>query len=103
MDVSLGLNSTNETNSEDMNKNVQWKQFVVAVFAVIISTWGIVYMYTRDLQNDARTNATQVENHEQRIKQLENDRQELKADIKDIKQSQQQVLILLQNKQDRKN
>jgi len=101
MDAALELGNTNEINNTDMNNHIQWKQFIVAILAVIISTWGIVYMYTRDLQSDARTSATQVENHEQRIKQLESDRQELKADIKEIKQSQQQVLILLQNKQDR--
>ena len=42
------------------------------------------------------------ENHEVRIGQLEADKKEMRDDIKDIKKTNEQILILLQNKEDRK-
>ena len=41
-------------------------------------------------------------NHEERIKHLEEFKVDMKQDIKDIKTDQGKILILLQNKQDRK-
>lgn len=96
MDAAL-LSDTHEI-SKDMKKPIELWHLFVGIASVLVACWGIVYMANKDNIQAAQ----KVENHEQRIKQLESDRQELKADIKDIKQSQQQVLILLQNKADRK-
>ena len=87
-----------ETNREEMKKPIEVWQVVVGLLGVFIACWGVIYMYSKDSIQAAQ----KVENHEVRLTQLENDRQELKADIKDIKKSQEQMLIFLQNKQDRK-
>lgn len=86
-----------------MKNNVQWWQLIVAVLAVMISTFGIVSMYANRIEDRSEKAAAVTENHEQRIKQLEADRLEMKADMKEIKSMQYQILILLKDKQDRKN
>ena len=95
MDTAL---SQTEINKEEMKKPLEVWHLFVGIAGVLVACWGIVYMANKD--NVAA--AQKVENHEVRLTQLENDRQELKNDIKEIKQSQEQMLIILQNKQDRK-
>ena len=94
-----------ETNKVEMRKNLEVWQLVVAFFGVIIACWGIIYMYNKDNISAAQ----KVENHEIRIQNLEADRQEIRQTTKDMnikmdKLSDQntQILIILQNKQDRK-
>lgn len=102
MEQTAVLSTTKEINSVEMKKNVEWWQFVVALLGVAVSVWVTLNMYFKDVESTAKESATKVENHEQRIKQLEYDRAEIKQDLRDIKQSQQEILILLQNKADRK-
>lgn len=90
------------TNTLEMKNNVQWWHLVVAILAVILSTFGIVSMYASKLEEGASKTATVTENHEQRIKQLESDRAETRSDIKEIKSMQIQTLLILKDKQDRK-
>jgi len=81
----------NTTTINDMKKNVEWWHLAVSLLTVIIAMFGIVSMY-----------ATKTENHEQRITILESNRIEMKSDIKDIKASQTEILLILKDKQDRK-
>ena len=85
-----------------MRKAVELWQVLIAAIMMLLGMWGTASMYTARIEEKATQSATSIENHEQRIKQLEADRSELKQDIKDVKQGNQQILILLQNKQDRK-
>lgn len=105
MDVSLELGNTKELNSTDMKKPLEGWHLLVAIVGVLIACWGIIYMYSKDNIQAAQ----KVENHEVRIQQLEVDRQEWRQTSKDMnnkidKLSEQntQILILLQNKADRK-
>jgi outer membrane murein-binding lipoprotein Lpp len=98
MDSALQYDTITEENKKEMKKPLNWTDLILGIVIILLSFWGIVYNYSKD--NIA--NATRVENHETRIKQLESDRAETKEDIKAIRQSQEQALILLQNKQDRK-
>jgi Tfp pilus assembly protein PilN len=74
-----------------MKQHIQVWHFVIYVFtsiaAVVTGAMMISSMYT---------------NHEERIKHLEEFKIDMKQDIKDIKTDQGKILILLQNKQDRK-
>jgi len=90
------------TNSTQMRKAVELWQVLVGLVGLLIAIWGAAEMYSSKLEANASKNATTVENHEQRIKQLENDRAETKSDLKEIKQSQQEILLILKDKQDRK-
>lgn len=102
MAQSAALNSTSEINNTEMKKNVEWWHFVIGLLGVMVSVWIALNMYFKDVEATAKESATKVENHEQRIKQLESDRAEIKSDLRDIKKSQQDILILLQNKADRR-
>jgi len=89
-------------NGLKMRKAVELWQVVIALLGLLVAIWGAAEMYSAKFEAKAAANATQVENHEQRIKQLEADRTEFKTDIKDIKSTQYQILLLLKDKQDRK-
>jgi len=65
---------------------------------VILTILGGYYALTGKFEDDGK----KYENHEVRIGQLEADKKEMRDDIKDIKRSNEQILILLQNKEDRK-
>ena len=75
----------------DMNKPVEWGHLLLTLLALLLVIGGIVYNV-----------GSRTENHEVRINQLEQDRNELKQDLKDIKKLQQETIILLQNKEDKK-
>ncbi len=90
------------SNGNRMRKAVEFWQILVALAGLLVAIWGAAEMYSAKFEAKAAANATQVENHEQRIKQLEADRNEFKTDIKDIKSTQYQILLLLKDKQDRK-
>lgn len=102
MEHTAVLSTTNDINSVEMKKNVEWWHLILTALALMVAVWGAMSMYFKDVENSAKESATKVENHEQRIKQLEYDRAEIKQDLREIKQSQQEILILLQNKADRK-
>lgn len=98
------LLSTEETHKE-MKKPLEVWHLIAAIAGVLIAAWGMIYMSTKDAQQSAKT----VENHEVRISQLESARLESVQTFKDMnskmdKLSEQntQILIILQNKQDRK-
>ena len=85
-------NGGNENKAKKyMKQNIQVWHFVIYVFtsliAIITGAMMMSSMYT---------------NHEERIKHLEEFKVDMKQDIKDIKTDQGKILILLQNKQDRK-
>jgi hypothetical protein len=65
---------------------------------VLLTILGSYYALTGKFEDDGK----KYENHEVRIGQLEADKKEIRDDIKDIKRSNEQILILLQNKADRK-
>jgi hypothetical protein len=65
---------------------------------VLLTILGSYYALTGKFEDDGK----KYENHEVRIGQLEADKKEIRDDIKDIKRSNEQILILLQNKEDRK-
>lgn len=81
-----------------MQAQVKVWQLITAVLSTIAAMLTIVFMFTNRMEASAKT----TENHELRIGVLEREREEYKADIKEIKASQQEILIILQNKQDRK-
>lgn len=85
-----------------MQAQVKVWQLIAAVAGTIATMLTIIFMFTNRMEAAAKT----TENHEIRIGTLEkqnNDfRQEYKTDIKELKEGQQEILILLQNKQDRK-
>ena len=81
-----------------MQAQVKVWQLITAVLSTIAAMLTIVFMFTNRMEASAKT----TENHELRIGVLEREQQEYKADIKEIKASQQEILIILQNKQDRK-
>lgn len=74
-----------------MKQPAQVWQFVLSisttVAAIVTGAMMLSSMYT---------------NHEERIKHLEEFKTEMKSDIKEIRDDQEKILILLQNKQDRK-
>ena len=99
------LLSTDKVNNEEMKQPLQIWQLVLTFLGTIIACWGIIYMYNKDNISAAQ----KVENHEIRIQNLEADRQEWRQTIKDmngniVKLGDQntQILIILQNKADRK-
>jgi hypothetical protein len=65
---------------------------------LLLTILGGYYGLTGKFEDDGK----KYENHEVRIGQLEADKKEIRDDIKDIKRSNEQILILLQNKEDRK-
>lgn len=97
-DILLQSNSTDTK----MRRAVELWQVIIALVGLLLAIWGAAEMYSSKIEERATINATTVENHEQRIKQLESDRDEFKADVKDIKNTQYQILLLLKDKQDRK-
>lgn len=105
MEVSLGLGNTNELNNTEMKKPLEGWHLLVAIVGVLIACWGIIYMYSKD----NIVAAQKVENHEVRIQQLESDRQETKQSIREMNSKidklgdqNTQILIILQNKAERK-
>lgn len=90
MEQSVHLGDVKKTN-KDMNKPVEWGQLILTLVSLLLIVGGIIYNV-----------GSKTENHEVRINQLEQDRNELKQDLKEIKKMQQETIILLQNKQDRK-
>lgn len=73
-------------------------QSKTSVILVVLTILGSYYALTTKFEDDGK----KYENHEVRIGQLEADKKEMRDDIKDIKRSNEQILILLQNKADRK-
>jgi hypothetical protein len=65
---------------------------------LLLTILGGYYGLTGKFEEDGK----KYENHEVRIGQLEADKKEMRDDIKDIKKTNEQILILLQNKEDRK-
>ena len=65
---------------------------------LLLTILGGYYGLTDKFEEDGK----KYENHEVRIGQLEADKKEMRDDIKDIKKTNEQILILLQNKADRK-
>ena len=65
---------------------------------LLLTILGGYYGLTGKFEEDGK----KYENHEVRIGQLEADKKEKRDDIKDIKKTNEQILILLQNKADRK-
>lgn len=105
MDASFQLESTNEINSTKMKKPLEGWHLFVGLLAVLIACWGIVYNYNKD----NIVAAQKVENHEVRIQQLESDRQETKQSMREMNSKidklgdqNTQMLIILQNKAERK-
>jgi hypothetical protein len=89
-------------NNTDMKKPVEIWQLVVAIIAVIISVITLTSMMTASIRDDAAKTAASTENHEVRIKQLEEARAEQRADIKEMKGDIREALLLLRDKADRK-
>ncbi len=85
-----------------MQAQVKLWQLIAAVLGTVATMLTIIFMFTNRMESAAKT----TENHEIRIESLEKQnnefRIEYKSDIKDLKSGQQEILILLQNKQDRK-
>ena len=73
-------------------------QSKTSLIVLILTILGGYYALTSKFEDDGK----KYENHEVRINQLEADKKEMRDDIKDIKRSNEQILILLQNKEDRK-
>jgi hypothetical protein len=73
-------------------------QSKTSVILVALTIMGGYFALTGKFEDDGK----KYENHEVRIGQLEADKKEIRDDIKDIKRSNEQILILLQNKEDRK-
>ena len=97
-----GLCMANTENSQDMKKPVEIWQLVVAVIAVVISVITASSMYAASIRDDAAKVAATTENHEVRIKQLEQERLEMKSDIREMKNDIRETLLILRDKQDRK-
>jgi len=85
-----------------MKKPVEIWQLVIAIIAVIISVITLTSMMTASIRDDAAKTAANTENHEVRIKQLEEARAEQRADIKEMKGDTRSILMMLKDKQDRK-
>jgi len=92
----------NIENSTDMKKPVEIWQLVIAIIAVIISVITLTSMMTASIRDDAAKTAANTENHEVRIKQLEQERQEMKGDIREMKNDIRETLLILRDKADRK-
>ncbi len=73
-------------------------QSKTSVILVALTIMGSYFALTSKFEDDGK----KYENHEVRINQLEADKKEMRDDLKDIKRSNEQILILLQNKADRK-
>lgn len=97
-----GLCMANTENSQDMKKPVEIWQLVVAVIAVVISVITASSMYAASIRDDAAKVAATTENHEVRIKQLEQERMEMKSDIREMKNDIRETLLILRDKADRK-
>ena len=83
------------TIEKQVERNWQSKTSLIVLLLTIL---GGYYALTSKFEEDGK----KYENHEVRIGQLEFDKREIRDDIKDIKKSNEQILILLQNKEDRK-
>ena len=92
----------NIENSTDMKKPVEIWQLVIAIIAVIISVITLTSIKTASIRDDAAKTAASTENHEVRIKQLEEARAEQRADIKEMKNDIRETLLILRDKADRK-
>jgi cell division protein FtsB len=90
-----------ETN-QDMKKPVEIWQLFVAIVAVVISVITMTSMMTTTIKDDASKVAASSENHETRIRQLEQDSTETKQDIKEMKNDIRETLLILRDKADRK-
>ena len=73
-------------------------QSKTSVILVALTIMGSYFALSSKFEDDGK----KYENHEVRLNQLEADKKEMRDDIKDIKKSNEQILILLQNKADRK-
>ena len=109
MDSPLYVHTVNNDN-QDMKKPIELWQLLLGAITTLVGVWGIVYMMNKDSVTVAERTAKITENHEVRIQQLEADRIEWRQSSKDINTKMDrlsdqntQILILLQNKQDRKN
>ena len=73
-------------------------QSKTSLIVLLLTILGSYYALTSKFEDEGK----KYENHEVRIGQLEADKKEMRDDIKDIKKTNEQILILLQNKADRK-
>jgi hypothetical protein len=73
-------------------------QSKTSLIVLVLTILGGYYALTSKFEEDGK----KYENHEVRINQLEADKKEIRDDLKDIKKTNEQILILLQNKADRK-
>ena len=73
-------------------------QSKTSLIVLVLTILGGYYALASKFEGDGK----KYENHEVRINQLETDKKEIRDDIKDIKRTNEQILILLQNKADRK-
>ena len=81
-----------------VKKPLEVWQGVVGAFVIISFIAGL---YGSQI-NAAKASATIQENHEQRIKVLETNRDEMRNDIKETKAMVTDIRIILKDKQDRK-
>jgi len=81
-----------------MKEPVEGWKFLVSIVGLLATIITGYMSISQKIIDEAKVK----ENHEVRIHYLEEDRNELKSDIKETKSQTTQILILLQNKQDRK-
>ena len=93
--VATHKNESRHENAFVITNNAHSKASLVILLLTIL---GGYYGLTGKFEDDGK----KYENHEVRIGQLEADKKEMRDDIKDIKKTNEQILILLQNKADRK-
>lgn len=92
------MQSNSLKNGNKLEKNITRMQAFVGLVLLLITIVGAWMSITSQYKQDGKD----FENHEIRIKMLEDNNRDFKDDLKEIKASQQLILIAIQNKQDRK-
>ena len=82
---------------DEVKKPLEIWQGIVGLFTIAAIVIGL---YSSQV-GEAKAASAKQENHELRIKQLENDRIEMKADIRETKAIVTDIRVILQDKQDR--
>ena len=83
---------------QEVKKPLEIWQAVASIITILAI---IIGLYSSSV-GEIKAAAAKQENHELRIKQLENDRIEMKADIKETKEIVTDIRIILKDKADRK-
>lgn len=91
-----------ENKIQKMTKPVQWWHLFLSFIGTMVGIAGFYMMATKTMEEKTEEKAKLFENHEQRIKFIEQSMQEYREDKKEMKSDIKQILIILQNKQDRK-